>query len=172
MLLRRWDENLQRFTALHPVGERAESMADSRAPGPTSATSGQRAQTQTAKHLAAEAPYQVNPSNRTCRSAPGRANLIQDGILRASYRDGAEAPVPLEPGRTYALEIDMWSTSYVLRAGHRLRVEVTSSCFNRYDRNLNTGEPMGQGALPQVAHQTLLHDATCPSHIVLPVRSG
>ncbi len=102
----------------------------------------------------------------------GRANLIQDGILRASYRDGAKAPVPLEPGRTYALEIDMWSTSYVLRAGHRLRVEVTSSCFNRYDRNLNTGEPMGQGALPQVAHQTLLHDATCPSHILLPVRSG
>ena len=100
----------------------------------------------------------------------GRANLIQDGILRASYRDGAKAPVPLTPGRTYALEIDMWSTSYVLRAGHRLRVEVTSSCFNRYDRNLNTGEPIGRGAHPQVAHQTLRHDAACPSHILLSVR--
>ena len=102
---------------------------------------------------------------------------VDEEEVRPAYRGSPDStvaalplPEPLEPGRTYALEIDMWSTSYVLRAGHRLRVEVTSSCFNRYDRNLNTGEPIGRGSHPQVAHQTLLHDAACPSHILLPVR--
>jgi len=100
----------------------------------------------------------------------GAANLIQDGILRASYRDGPLAVAPIEPGRVYALTVDLWSTSYRLAAGHRLRVEVSSSCFNRYDRNLNTGENFGLGADPVHASQRVLHDGAHPSHILLPIR--
>jgi len=78
----------------------------------------------------------------------------------------------MTPGEVYRLEVDVWSTSYVLKAGHRLRVEVSSSCFNRYDRNLNTGEPFGQGATPVKASQTVFHDAGRASHILLPVYGG
>lgn len=99
----------------------------------------------------------------------GGANLIQDGILRARYRDGSASAAPLEPGRVYALTIDLWSTSYVVKSGHSLRVEISSSCFNRYDRNLNTGEPFGRGAAPVKAKQTIFHDAARPSHIMLPI---
>ena len=103
----------------------------------------------------------------------GAANLIQDGILRTRRRNGVdEADVMMTPGEVYRLEVDVWSTSYVLAAGHRLRVEVSSSCFNRYDRNLNTGEPFGQGATPVKATQTVFHDATHASHIQLPVYGG
>ena len=100
------------------------------------------------------------------------ANLIQDGILRTRYRDGVETPALMEPGRVYALEIDVWSVSYALAPGHRLRLEISSSCFNRYDRNLNTGEPLGVGATPVKATQRVFHDATRPSTVVLPVYPG
>ena len=100
----------------------------------------------------------------------GSANLIQDGILRTRRRNGVdEADVMMTPGEVYRMEVDVWSTSYVLAAGHRLRVEISSSCFNRYDRNLNTGEPFGQGATPVKATQTVFHDAAHASHILLPV---
>ncbi len=99
----------------------------------------------------------------------GSANLIQDGILRARYRDGPESLAPLEPGRVYALTIDLWSTSYLVKSGHKLRVEISSSCFNRYDRNLNTGEPFGRDTTPAKAKQTVFHDAVRPSHIMLPI---
>ena len=103
----------------------------------------------------------------------GSANLIQDGILRTRRRNGVdEADVMMTPGEVYRLEVDVWSTSYVLAAGHRLRVEISSSCFNRYDRNLNTGEPFGQGATPVKATQTVFHDAAHASHILLPVYGG
>ena len=100
------------------------------------------------------------------------ANLIQDGILRTRYRDGVETPALMEPGKVYALEIDVWSVSYALAPGHRLRLEISSSCFNRYDRNLNTGEPFGTGAIPVKATQRVFHDATRPSTVVLPVHPG
>lgn len=99
----------------------------------------------------------------------GYGNTIQDGILRTSYRNPDEAPSHLEPGRTYALDIDLWSTSYVVGRGHRLRVEISSSSFDRYDRNPNTGEPFGRAARPVSATQTIHHSAAWPSHIVLPV---
>jgi predicted acyl esterase len=66
-------------------------------------------------------------------------------------------------------EIDLWATSNVFRAGHRVRLQVTSSCFPRWDRNLNTGEPVGEGTRIEVAHQTVFHDAARPSQVVLPV---
>ena len=100
------------------------------------------------------------------------ANLIQDGILRTRYRDGVEAPALMELGKVYKLEIDVWSISYALAPGHRLRVEISSSCFNRYDRNLNTGEPLGMGTLPVNATQRVFHDAIRPSAVLLPVYPG
>jgi hypothetical protein len=99
----------------------------------------------------------------------GRVNMIQDGILRTGFRDPEHAPQPIEPGRIYDVEIDLWATSYLVGAGHRLRVEISSSDFNRYDRNPNTGAPFGHSATTVAAEQTVHHSARHPSHIVLPV---
>ncbi len=101
----------------------------------------------------------------------GSANLIQDGILRTRYRDGTATAEPLAPDQVYELTVDLWSTSYLVKSAHSLRVEISSSCFNRYDRNLNTGEPFGSGALPAKAQQTVFHDATRPSHILIPIHT-
>lgn len=100
----------------------------------------------------------------------GAAHLVQDGILRARYRDSIAAPSLLEPGRVYALVIDLWSTSHVFRRGHRIRVEVSSSCFNRYDRNPNTADPFGRAVSTAKARQTVHHDRGRASSITLPVR--
>lgn len=99
----------------------------------------------------------------------GTANPIQDGILRMSYRASEVAPQPIVPGEIYEIEIDLWATSYVVAAGHCLRVEISSSAFDRYDRNPNTGEAFGTAAKSQTATQTVFHDAVRPSHLILPV---
>jgi putative CocE/NonD family hydrolase len=98
----------------------------------------------------------------------GRAFNLTDGIIRARYRDGLPASL-LQPGRAYRLAIDLWATSNVFKAGHRVRVQVTSSNFPRWDRNPNTGHPFGQDAELCVAEQTILHDRDHPSHILLPL---
>ena len=100
----------------------------------------------------------------------GAANLIQDGIQRMSLREPERGRQLLEPGRVYAVDIDLWATAYRLGAGHRLRVEVSSSEFDRYDRNLNTAELPGRGSEMVVAHQTVFHDAARPSHVLVPMR--
>ena len=100
----------------------------------------------------------------------GSANLIQDGILRCRFRNGIEREEMMVPGEIQELDIDLWSTSYALAPGHRLAVEISSSNFNRYDRNLNTGEPFGQGASPVVATQTVFHDANRTSCITVTIR--
>ncbi|GAB2854420.1 hypothetical protein GCM10022221_62390 [Actinocorallia aurea] len=89
----------------------------------------------------------------------GTSRNIVDGIIR----------VRTEPGRVDEHEIDLWSTSNVFKAGHRLRVHVTSSNFPRWDRNLNTGEPELTATKPRIAQQTIHHDAQHPSHLILPV---
>ena len=98
----------------------------------------------------------------------GFAQPLADGIVRARYRDGAPSE-PLEPGRPYELTIDLWATANVFKAGHRIRVDVASASFPRWDRNPNTGAPVGRDAELRVARQTILHDAARPSRIVLPV---
>jgi predicted acyl esterase len=98
------------------------------------------------------------------------ANLIQDGIQRMSLREPERGRRLLEPGRTYEVEVDLWATAYRVAAGHRLRVEISSSEFDRYDRNLNTAAPPNEGSEPVVAHQTVFHDATRPSHVLIPMR--
>src|SRR5581483_2824699 len=69
----------------------------------------------------------------------GTAVILTDGILRARYRDSLEHPTLLEPGAVYEIRIDMWATANLFAAGHRIRLEVSSSNFPRFDRNTNTG---------------------------------
>jgi putative CocE/NonD family hydrolase len=107
---------------------------------------------------------------RLCDVWPdGQSMWVCDGILRARYRDSIEQEELLVPGQIYLFEVDMWATAQVFQAGHRLRVQVTSSDFPWYDRNLNTGGPFGEEVRGQVAVNTVFHDALRPSHVLLPV---
>ena len=99
----------------------------------------------------------------------GYAHNLQDGIVRARYRTSAAEPSLIQPGRVYRYEIDLWATSHVLFAGHRLRLEISSSNFPRFDRNPNTGAPIGADARLETARQTVHHSAQYPSHVTLPV---
>jgi putative CocE/NonD family hydrolase len=75
----------------------------------------------------------------------------------------------LEPGEVAEYQIQLAPTSNVFRRGHSLRVEISSSNFPRFDRNLNTGESIATGTRMQIAHQTVLHTQSYPSHILLPI---
>jgi putative CocE/NonD family hydrolase len=99
----------------------------------------------------------------------GYAHLIQEGIIRARFRDPDAEPSLLEPGKVYRYNIDLWATSYVVKKGHRLLVEISSSNFNRYDRNTNTGNQLGIDDLVMNATQSIYHTQDYPSHITLPV---
>ncbi len=99
----------------------------------------------------------------------GYAQNIQDGIIRARYRSSARQPTFITPGQVYEYTIDLWATSQVFKAGHRLRVEISSSNFPRFDRNPNTGAPLGEDTRLETAQQTVQHRGDYPSHIVLPV---
>jgi len=99
----------------------------------------------------------------------GTAINITEGILRAKFRDSQETPALLTPGKVYSLAIDLWATSNVFRAGHRIRLEISSSNFPRFDRNLNTGESAATSGKWAAATNSILHDAAHPSALVLPV---
>src|SRR5712691_519090 len=100
----------------------------------------------------------------------GFAQNIQDGIIRARYRESVgQAAKPIEAGKVYEYTIDMWSTSNTFLRGHRIRLEISSSNFPRFDRNLNTGDDTGTGMAMVKAAQTIHHSREYPSHIVLPV---
>ena len=99
----------------------------------------------------------------------GRSINIAEGILRARHRDGLERQVLMDPGEAYELEVDMIGTANLFRAGHRIRIHVTSSHFPQFARNLNNGEPYGTSASMVVAEQTVYHSPERPSHILLPV---
>ena len=99
----------------------------------------------------------------------GFAMNLLDGIIRARYRDSASDPEPMEPDKPYRFTIDLWATSNVFLAGHRIRLEIASSNFPRFDRNLNTGQPFGEGASGVPARQTVFHQSDRPSAVVLPV---
>jgi putative CocE/NonD family hydrolase len=94
---------------------------------------------------------------------------LTDGIIRARYRHGVEVPELLTPGQVYQYSIDLWATSNVFQAGHSIRLDITSSNFPRWDRNLNTGHALGTDAEGQAATQTILHNRAHPSHVLLPV---
>jgi putative CocE/NonD family hydrolase len=99
----------------------------------------------------------------------GYARSLTDGIIRARYRDSMSEPELIEPGAVIEYEIDLWATSNVFRPGHRIRVEISSSNFPRFDRNPNTGELPGRSADVASALQTVHHSSAYPSRIVLPV---
>jgi putative CocE/NonD family hydrolase len=99
----------------------------------------------------------------------GFAQNLTEGILRASYRESTTAPKPIVPGKVYEYKIDLWSTSNVFLKGHRIRLEVSSSNFPRFDRNLNTGKSASASAVFVKATNTILHDAAHPSALLLPV---
>jgi putative CocE/NonD family hydrolase len=99
----------------------------------------------------------------------GYARFLTDGIVRARYRNSTERAEPIEPGKMYQYSIDLWATSNLFKAGHRIRLYVSSSNFPRFSRNLNTGEPTASSARYVKASQRIYHDAQHPSALVLPV---
>lgn len=99
----------------------------------------------------------------------GYALNLCDGIIRARYRETQERQVLMVPGSIYEFTVDLGPTSNVFKAGHRIRLEVSSSNFPRFDRNLNTGGRFGYETNMQVARQKVYHDAERPSHVLLPV---
>lgn len=100
----------------------------------------------------------------------GFVQNLQDGIVRARYRAGKEQPASLlEPDKVYEYDVDLWATSNVFLPGHRIRLEITSSNFPRFDRNLNTGEDPATATRMETARQSIYHSARYPSHVVLPI---
>ena len=99
----------------------------------------------------------------------GKAIIICEGIRRARYRDSLTDPTLMEPGKVYEFTIDMWQTSQVFKAGHRLLVEVSSSNFPRFDRNTNMGGALWRELDMQKASQAVYHDREHASHILLPI---
>ena len=99
----------------------------------------------------------------------GQATLITDGIIRARYREGETKQSLIEPGKIYEYTIDLIATSNVFKAGHQIRVDISSSNFPRFDRNPNTGHAFGEDDQLEIAVQRIFHDKDHPSHIILPV---
>jgi putative CocE/NonD family hydrolase len=99
----------------------------------------------------------------------GFAQNLTEGIVRARYRESQEQPQLMNPGQVYKFNIDLWATSNVFRKGHLLRLEVSSSNFPRFDRNLNTGEEAASAQRHVPATNTIYHDAQHPSALLLPV---
>ena len=102
-------------------------------------------------------------------SPDGYARNLTDGIIRARYRNPRSSASLLQPGQVYEFNIDLWATSNLFRKGHQIRVEISSSNFPRFDRNTNTGEPIGTDGDFVSALQTVHHTAEYPSHVTLPI---
>ncbi|MDE3180598.1 MAG: CocE/NonD family hydrolase, partial [Acidobacteriota bacterium] len=99
----------------------------------------------------------------------GFSRNLTDGIIRARYRISMEQPEFMTPGKIYKFTIDLWATANDFLAGHRLRLDVSSSNFPRFDRNLNTRESPETGSHWVKAVNTVYHDASHPSALFLPV---
>jgi putative CocE/NonD family hydrolase len=103
----------------------------------------------------------------------GFAQRLCDSMVRARFRNGYREPESrLVPDEVTAFEIDMWSTSHLYQAGHRIRLEVSSSAFPKYDRNLNTGAPIATATQMVTAVNSVWHTSDYPSHLVLPEIPG
>jgi putative CocE/NonD family hydrolase len=99
----------------------------------------------------------------------GSTMNLTDGILRLRFRRGLSRPQLAQPGKIYPVAIDAGVTSAVFRSGHRIRLEVASSNFPRFDRNPNTGRPVADEAELRVARQTVYRGGKYPSMVILPV---
>ncbi|TGD88585.1 CocE/NonD family hydrolase [Mycolicibacterium sp. CH28] len=94
---------------------------------------------------------------------------LNNGIVRTAFRESLSEPRPSTPNQPHEYHIAIWPTSYLFRAGDRIRLEISSSDYPQFAPNPNTGEPFGQSAATATATQTILHDAAHPSAVVIPV---
>jgi putative CocE/NonD family hydrolase len=99
----------------------------------------------------------------------GFAQNLTEGIIRARYRNSQEKAELVKPGEIYKFTVDLWATANVFRKGHVLRLEVSSSNFPRFDKNLNTGDSVAAGQKSVAATNTIYHDAEHPSALILPI---
>ena len=99
----------------------------------------------------------------------GFAQNLTEGILRLRYRNSQEKPELANPGETYHITLDLWATSNVFLAGHKLRLEVSSSNFPRFDRNLNTGEEQARATRMVKATNMIYHDKAHSSALIVPI---
>ncbi len=101
----------------------------------------------------------------------GTSRILAEGVLRCSFRDGFDEPRPVQPDVPAEYTIDLIATANVFAPGHRIRLLVTSSSFPRFDRNPNTGRALGLDGPDdlQPARQTVFHDASRRSHVLLPI---
>ena len=112
----------------------------------------------------------VHPPNA---GFPGGFDLnIADGIVRARFRDSLKQEKLMRPGTVYPFTVKLYPTANVFKKGHRIRVDISSSNFPRFDVNPNTGEPLAEHRRTVTANNTILHDREHPSHLVLPVIPG
>ncbi|MGA2628974.1 MAG: CocE/NonD family hydrolase [Terriglobia bacterium] len=104
------------------------------------------------------------------RDFPAGVDLnVADSIVRARYRDSLENAALMKPGEIYSFTIEMYPTSLVFRRGHRIRLDISSSNFPRFDVNPNSGEPLNNNRRWATAENSVYHDAAHPSHILLPI---
>ena len=101
----------------------------------------------------------------------GLAINITDSIIRTRYRNGWEKPEFMAPGQPYEFVFQLYPTSNIFKRGHRVRLDISSSNWPRFDVNPNTGGPLGREQAHRTAHQTVYHDSDCPSHVVVPVQN-
>jgi uncharacterized protein len=99
----------------------------------------------------------------------GFAQDLTEGIFRMRYRESPERQVLINPGQIYEINLDLWATGNVFQKGHTLRLEISSSNFPRFDRNLNTGEQIVFGKNAVSATNVILHDSEHPSALIVPV---
>jgi putative CocE/NonD family hydrolase len=99
----------------------------------------------------------------------GKSMIVGDGIVRGRFRESGTTPTLLEPNKVYAYDIDLWHNSWIFKAGHRIRVAVTSSNWPRYSRNMNVAEFPEFATEWKVANQKIYMDPEHPSHVILPI---
>ena len=99
----------------------------------------------------------------------GRAFNVQEGALRMRYREGFSKDLRMERGKVYEAKLDLHATANHFGPGHRVRLEVTSSSFPRFDRNLNTGGNNYDESEWVTAENSVHHSTEYPSHLLLPV---
>ena len=102
----------------------------------------------------------------------GYAMPVSEGILRARFRTGLDKMKLFTPNQTYEYDIELTGTANAFLPGHRIRIDITSSNFPQFDRNPNTGDPLGSSSKTRVAKQTIYHGGTTLSHVILPVVAG
>lgn len=99
----------------------------------------------------------------------GKSIIICEGLIRARFRDSIEIPNLIDPEEVYEYHIDMWETSNLFKAGHKIRLEVSSSNHPRFDRNLNTGMHPADDMDIQIANQKIFHNSKYPSRLIIPI---